>query len=463
MPAVVERDDSLRRHARAEFEVGAGPRLPAGTSAERGKAADLLAAAQREHHLQPVCLEHRAHVAVLQVAHQRRFRQVVQCVHVRRERRQLHALLSRHGAERVAADGDGVARDHPLPCQRQAEDARDLLDLAHEREGAPEFHQRAQFLDLAIEVAVQACRLRMRRCVADPGGRDAEQRLEERALLLVHGRAGWRPRREQAHRWRDADRHQLRQAERGGARGVEARADRGLADTAGHGHTQPVADVDRDHRAGDQQPPHHGAQQVFQQVVEIERGVQQLRRFQEGFEAADGDVRHGTVYFWMRLRRRRRLRSPGTISYETSSIRDFITRRPRPPVRRSWTICSTGVVGTTVGSKPWPSSTHFDAERRRVERGADGHFLVAVVAMGMFDDVGTRLVHGQLELGDIVLAEAGLRADVDDEIPNQRQVLGGRGHCQGQRPLEGGHVVHASRVGLVVKRCTASGTVSTMS
>ena len=65
------------------------------------------------------------------------------------------------GAERVAAHGDRVARDHPLPCQGQAEDARDFLDLAHAREGAPELHQRAQFLDLAIEVAVQACRLRV--------------------------------------------------------------------------------------------------------------------------------------------------------------------------------------------------------------------------------------------------------------------------------------------------------------
>jgi len=38
-----------------------------------------------------------------------------------------------------------------------------------------------------------------------------------------------------------------------------------------------------------------GAKQVLEEVVEIERRVQQLRRFQEGLEPADGDVRHANA------------------------------------------------------------------------------------------------------------------------------------------------------------------------
>ncbi len=293
-PAVVERHGGLGGHAGAELEVRGGVLEGPGPLAERHEAAHVVADPQDEDDGDTLRLEHVAKARVSDVGHADGVGQIGQrLAQVGHRRQHDAAALPPRLAVSVAAGGDAVAAQQPLPRQGERQHADDLVRLVEPRKRAAQLDERAELLNLLVELAVGARRGGVRARVGDAGGRQPEQRIEEVALVAVNrDQSGWRKHQPSDSRV-GADRDLFGKPSRTRQLVVERRAGLPVRQPARHRDAQAVAIVDDDRGTRHQQPSHDGPEEMTEQVVEVERGVEELGGFEERLEARGGSGRHG--------------------------------------------------------------------------------------------------------------------------------------------------------------------------
>jgi hypothetical protein len=249
-----------------------------------------LSAADREHGGPGIDGEGRAHAVGKLVREIRRLGQFRGGRLDDRERGELDAALPHDRRVAGAPSRERVLADGPAARQRQGEQMRDLLGFELRCEAAGEVENRAELLDVLVQHAIGADRLLVRPGVGDAGRGKLQHRLQE---LLLLGRD--RPERGLAERQHadgtvgGADRVPHLEPVRGRDFGRERGAFRQTGNAAGECHPHLAALFQRDGGAGHQEPPHHGAEQMAEQILKIERGIQQPDGFEQGLGAGNAE------------------------------------------------------------------------------------------------------------------------------------------------------------------------------
>ena len=181
--------------------------------------------------------------------------------------------------------GDRAPAYRPAPGEREQEQARDVVRLERRGQPAHQVEQRAQLLNLLVEALVEPVRLLVGARVGDAARCDAEQRVEELDLLAADRPARRAADPEQPDRvLLRANRQDQLDAREARLTLVECFPGLELRHPAHEREAHLAALRDRDQPAPDQQAAHDRAEQVAQEFVEVERGVEQLRGLEQRFQ-----------------------------------------------------------------------------------------------------------------------------------------------------------------------------------
>src|SRR5579863_7762549 len=94
----------------------------------------------------------------------------------------------------------------------------------------------------------------------------------------------------------------------------------------------------------------------------------------------------------------------------------------------------------TAGVETGSVVDYRDFNFRVIENGSHGNLLGGIAAVSMLDHVGTSLVDGEFQLGDVGRRKPGLLGDAVDKLANHGEVFGRRRHVKGEGAFHGSHV-----------------------